>query len=478
MAALSRPRARRGITLLAVAVAALALRVVTGVGFVNYDSLYALVWGQQLARGQTPEYGISIAPTPHPLVELLGVPLAALGPAAAQDVLTGLGFLALAGCGWAVFALGRAWFGTAAGVLAAVVLVSRVPVLSYGARAYVDIPYLFLVLSALVVEVRRPRAGAPVLVLLALAGLLRPEAWAFSGLYWLYLAATGGRGRPELVRLAALGLAAPALWVLSDALVTGNPLWSLTNTRDTAQTLKRVTGLGNVPQYIPRRIGEILRPAGLVGAAAGGVLSLAWLRDRARPGALAGGVAVLVLAVFATAGLPINTRYAFGAAAVLCVFCGAGAFGWTQLPAGDRRRRPWMAVGALVLLVLVAYIPSQWRLADRELDSLAQQQTAGRDLARLVSDGTINLRCGPVGVPNHRPVPLLSLDLRAGPSRVISAQAGTPPARGQYVDAATAEVRSAYILDIHDPHPPRSVVPAGFALVGGNASWRVYARCR
>jgi hypothetical protein len=27
-----------------------------------------------------------------------------------------------------------------------------------------------------------------VLVLLALAGLLRPEAWVFSGLYWLYLA--------------------------------------------------------------------------------------------------------------------------------------------------------------------------------------------------------------------------------------------------------------------------------------------------
>ncbi len=64
------------------------------------------------------------------------------------------------------------------------------PVLSYGVRAYVDVPYVLLVLSALLVESRRRRAGAPVLVLLALAGLLRPEAWAFSGLYWLYLAAT------------------------------------------------------------------------------------------------------------------------------------------------------------------------------------------------------------------------------------------------------------------------------------------------
>src|SRR5437868_6476050 len=75
----------------------------------------------------------------------------------------------------------------AAGALAALLFVTRVPVLSYGVRAYVDIPYLLLILGALLVESRRPRAGAPVLALLALAGLLRPEAWLFSALYWLYL---------------------------------------------------------------------------------------------------------------------------------------------------------------------------------------------------------------------------------------------------------------------------------------------------
>ena len=63
------------------------------------------------------------------------------------------------------------------------------------------------VLGAVLVEVRRPRAGAPVLALLALAGLLRPEAWVFSGLYWLYivgllpacapLTATPGRAGPR-----------------------------------------------------------------------------------------------------------------------------------------------------------------------------------------------------------------------------------------------------------------------------------------
>ena len=61
------------------------------------------------------------------------------------------------------------------------------PIISYGVRAYVDVPYLLLVLCAVLLETRRRRAGAPVLALLALAGLLRPEAWVFSGLYWLYL---------------------------------------------------------------------------------------------------------------------------------------------------------------------------------------------------------------------------------------------------------------------------------------------------
>ncbi len=82
-----------------------------------------------------------------------------------------------------IYRLGAVWFGRAAGALAALLFLTRVPVLSYGVRAYVDIPYLLLVLAALLVESRRSRAGAPVLVLLALAGLLRPEAWVFSGLY-------------------------------------------------------------------------------------------------------------------------------------------------------------------------------------------------------------------------------------------------------------------------------------------------------
>ncbi len=468
----------------AVAAGALALWLICGVGFANYDTLYALAWGGQLARGETPAYEVAIAPTPHPLVELLGVILSPLSPHAVEGVTVALGFLALAACGWAVYALAALWFGRAAGVLAALVLLTRVPILSYGVRAYVDVPYLLLVLCAVLVEARRraerrPPAGAPVLAPLALAGLLRPEAWAFAGLYWLYLIVCERRARTRSARglagLTLLAAAAPLVWVISDLAITGDALWSLTNTRHTAHTLDRVTGIANVPEYVPRRIGEILRPPVLVGAALGGVLSLWWLRRRAIAGAVAGVLAVLVFVVVAAAGLPINTRYAFLTSAILCVFCGAGVFGWTRLPPGDRRRRPWIAAGALVLVALIAFTPSQVKGAHREMRKLANQQSIQDDLLALVGDGAVNVRCGPIGVPNHAPVPLLALYLHTSPARILSAQVGTI-SRGQYVDPASKYVEQEYVLDPHDPHRPVSV-PPGFAETHANRSWLIFQRC-
>src|SRR5919198_5202807 len=95
--------------------------------------------------------------------------------------------------GYVTYRLGAAWFGAPAGLLAAAIVLTRAPVLSFGVRAYADIPYVALVLAALLAETRRPRAGAPVLGLLGLAGLLRPEAWLFAAGY-LAGGARGGGG--------------------------------------------------------------------------------------------------------------------------------------------------------------------------------------------------------------------------------------------------------------------------------------------
>jgi hypothetical protein len=299
----------------------------TGRGLVNYDTLYAVVWGRDIAHGTAPDYDVTLAPTPHPLATLGGVVLAPLstaadrgvhGEAATTVVLVGA-FGALGALGWVVYRLGSEWFNPAAGLLAAAIVLTRRPVLDFGSRAYVDIPYVALVLGALLVETRRPRAGAPVLALLAVAGLLRPEAWLFSLVYLAWMWRAPRSRSPALVVLA---LAAPLLWALGDLAVTGDPLHSLLGTRDNARTLERITGLGEVPLTAPRRLGEILREPVLFGAAGGGLLALAWLRDRARLGAAAGVVAIVAFCVLAAAGLPILGRYLLLPAAVLAIFCG------------------------------------------------------------------------------------------------------------------------------------------------------------
>src|SRR5207244_4743305 len=122
------------------------------------------------------------------------------------------------------------------------------------------------------------RRGAAVLVLLDLAGLLRPEAWLLAGAYWLWLApALDGRAR---LRLAALAAAAPVLWALSDLVVTGDPFFSVNGTTGLASELGRQTGLGALPDVLPHRLGEILRLPELVAAVLGLAAGLVWMRRR------------------------------------------------------------------------------------------------------------------------------------------------------------------------------------------------------
>jgi hypothetical protein len=179
--------------------------------------------------------------------------------------------------------------------------------------------------------------------------------------------------------------------------------------------------------------------------------------------------------VFATLGLPINTRYAFLTAAIGCVFAGAGVFGWSVLSREDPRRRTWMAAGAVVLVALIAYTPASVKSAHRELGNLGRQEGIQEDLLALVKRHAISVRCGPVGVPNHAPVPLLALYLETSP-RNISNLALEQQRTGVYVDPASKRVETEYVLDRRDPIVSVSV-PPGFREVGANGSWIVFERC-
>jgi hypothetical protein len=520
-------RARNWLTPLAwvVGVGAVLL-IVFPLGFPNYDTIYALVWGRELAHGVSPDYGAALPPTPHPLADLLGMVTTPLGDGATTVTMV-IAYVSLALVGYLVYRLGSLWFDRPIGAIAAAIVLTRAPFLSNGLRAYVDIPYIALVLGALLIETKRPRAGWPVLALLALAGLLRPEAWLFSVAYLVYLllspeqASVGSAGagsgnlsrqaapegesrvpleradtqsagliRPALGRargilvsphgalLVVLTLAAPVLWALFDWITAGSPTYSFTGTRETVDTLARQTGPVDLVLYGPRRLGEVLQWPGMVGAAGGVVLAFAFLRRRAALGLLAAGLALGAFALLGSAGLAIIARYTMLGAAILAIFVAVALLGWRLLEDGHPWRLRWQIFSGVVLLMFVLWLPNQWDLDSIVHSDLADQGGIERDLSELVDSGAFaEPLCGPIAVPNHRAIPRLAFGLDIEPTRIVSASEEAVPTRGYFLDPASPFVIHNFILDPNDPTRFSLEPPRGFERVAANESWRLFKRC-
>jgi len=431
-----------------------------GTGFLNYDTAYSLLWGGDLLHGRRPDFDLPLTPTPHPLATALGMLLTPFGDAG-QTIWVVIAFLSLGALAWTTYELGAHWFGAAAGVVAALLILTRVPVLSFGVRAYFDIPYVALVLAAILAEARgrNPRL---VLAATGLAGLLRPEAWGFAFVYAVY------KRDPRLLAWAA---AAPVIWMAHDLVLAGNPLHSLVDTQGNAKDLQRITGLDDVPLTVPRRLGEILREPGLLAAAAGGLLVLAFMRRRAALPIAAGFVSIGAFCVLAAAGLPILGRYLLLPAALLAVFAGAGVFGWRTLGEHPWRRR-WAVIGAALLVAFAAFTPAQVNRIESLRSAMHTQADILADL-HAISDA---IACEPVAVPNHRPVPHIALWTGIRPAEIVSAQLEQPTS-GSYIDPATARVERNFTLDPRDPKRLTATIPPGFRETARNASWKLYATC-
>jgi hypothetical protein len=520
-------RARNWLTPAAwVAAVAALLLLVFPLGFPNYDTIYALVWGRELGEGLSPDRGAALPPTPHPLAELFGLVTSPLG-SGAIDLTMVVAYISLGLVGYLVYRLGSLWFDRPIGAVAALIVLTRAPFLSNGLRAYVDLPYIALVLAALVIETKRPRAGWPVLALLALAGLLRPEAWLFSLAYLAYLALGPGQSDPDradegtervpleradtqkrdLIRsrfvrargtlsvppagLVALALAGPVLWALFDWLTSGSPTYSFTGTRETVDTLARQTGPVDLVLYGPRRLGEVLQWPGMVGAIGGVLIAAAIALRRHRKSDtsvpyggsnLPIGLAAVVLAlgafaILACAGLAIIPRYTMLAAALLAIFAAFGLLGWRQLEAGHPWRRPWQAFAAAVALMFVAWAPNQYDLVSRVDTDLTNQREIESDLGDLGDSDAFEPLCLPISVPNHRAVPRLAFDLDLRPSRIVSSSEQRQPRRGYFLDPASPFVIHNFVLDPNDPARLETKVPPGFHRVARNKSWLLYRRC-
>lgn len=468
------------------ALAGLLLLIFRGDGFPNYDTEYALVWGRAIADGVAPDTSAFLSPTPHPLVNVVGAFLALVDPVsgaaphgtASESLVTAGAFLWLGVLGFLVFRLGQQWLGLGAGLVAAALVLTREPILSFGVRAYVDIPFVCLVLGALLRESRQPRDGVGVLALLALAGLIRPEAWLFAGAYLVYLWWPRRWATPRLAALVALAAAGPALWALHDLLITGDPLYSLTGTRENADVLRRATGFDDLPITGSRRLGEITREPVLLGAVLG--LALAWLRLRDRHAVRAGLAALVVaggaFALLAGAGLPIITRYLLLEAVLLALLAATALTAFTQLAPGDRLRRPAYAAALAVATALVAFGPGQLDRIDRLRDSITIQTAILTDLRDLTRQpGAVP--CGPLAVPNQRPVPQLALWLDLAPSKIVVTQRQGAPARGTYAKPATPQAARRFVLDPRDANLAIPDPAPGSARRAANASWVTFARC-
>src|SRR5215212_4670525 len=324
-----------------VAAVAVLLRLVYAPWFLNYDARYALAWARDVAHGLTPDYTGPYAPTPHPLetaVSLLAVPFGQAGDA----IMLWLVLLCFGALVWLTYRLGAELFSPAVGVVAALVVLTRPALERDALLGYQDTPFAVLILWAVLLEARRPRRGAAVLVLLAVAGLMRPEAWALAGLYALWV--WRGASTRERVLYAGLTVLAPVLWALGDWLVTGDPLHSLHGTAELAETVDRRRDPLTGPYWTAKYLGYTLREPLVIGIPIG--LAFAF-RHRLRGAVLPLAVAAAMLAVFLASplfGLPLIGRYVRTPAVLLAPFYGLAVCGWRMLPAGPDRRR-WAIVG-------------------------------------------------------------------------------------------------------------------------------------
>jgi hypothetical protein len=472
-------------TLAARAGAAAALAAAAALVFgrvpLGYDSYFALVWGRALAHGRSPDLDPAFASTPHPLFNALATVLEWL-PGSSDDLLRAAVLLALGALCAGVFELGRDLAGWPVGLLAAAIVGTRAPVLETALRAEVDIPAAALLVWALVLAIRGGRDLA-VLVLLALAGLLRPEAWVLAAVYWLWRVLGGLEPRRRLP-LGALVAAAPVVWLLSDLALTGDLLWSGHQTHRRVVESHDVTGLTAVGR-IPRHIGSILWVPALAVAVAGVGLVLARLRGRVEPSSagarerpllLLAAVAIPIAAsaALALAGQTVLQRFFLFPAALLAVLAAYALLGWLTVPGAEPGRRAWLAVGATGLVALAAFLPKDGARIGDLRDELRGDERLQSSLVALARGPGRPLlrRCRPVYVQLGGVVPTLAYEVDLAPSD-LSVDLRRLAPRGALVSlTSVAPPDLPYEL-------PRAPVrpPPGYRRVVDDASWSIAGGC-
>ncbi|MEA2441671.1 MAG: hypothetical protein QOH76_3095 [Thermoleophilaceae bacterium] len=452
-----------------VGVAAL-LRVLYDPWYLNYDARYALLWARDVWHGFLPDFQADFAPTPHPLstaVSSLGLPFGHGG----DTVVVWIVLLSFGALVWLTYRLGAVLFSRWVGVAAAVVVLTR-PVLDRDVLlAYQDVPFAALIVGAVLLEAQRRRRGVPVLVLLTLAGLLRPEAWVLAGLYVLWMwPACSARQRLGLVGLAAV---APVVWALVDLIVTGDPLHSLHGTAALAEEVDRRRHVDQVPRWTLTYFAFTLREPITLGIPIGLAFAARHFRRRAVLPLAVAVVMTLVFAVGPIFGLPLVARYIRTPAVLLTLFYGLALFGWLSLPRG-RERMAWGLAALLVFGLFAYFAPKNVKMLDGLRLRSSREGRFYEGLRRAGEAPAVRAafaRCAPLTATDHRPIPYIRWWLDGDPGSVGTVENGASPLGRLLLTPRRTRLTSRF----YQENFPRYTPPRSYRVLYQNRNWRVYA---
>ncbi len=463
----------------------------------NYDSYYSLLWGRELLHLQTPSFDAYRAATEHPLAIAFGALMALFGRGGDRIMVacTLASFVVLA---MGVYRLAAKTFTPLVGLIAAGLLCTRFDFPFLAARAYIDIPYLAMIVWAATLEFERPRRGGIVWLLLFAASLMRPEAWLITGLYWLWM--FGPATWRRRIITAGYTAAGPLIWVALDTAVTGHPLFSLQHTNGLAEELGRAKGLAQVPHATWAFLISLDKAPVVLGAIVGGALAVIITPKRTIMIFALLAIGIATFFAVGLAGLSIIDRYLLIPSLMLMILAAVAIGGWTMLVPGTRWRWAW-TIGALALVVYgVAFTALRVDLS-RFTSNLYYRGDSHRALVELLDRpdvrAAIKRNCGPVSVPNHKHIPDTRWILHASQNGVIarSALVNVAPNGVQTIDHAiqrrlrtgvelfeanrTAELQDQLIVDSQpvqlttvqlSPQP-------GFHRIAANAYFAAYVHC-
>ena len=465
----------------------IALSVVVLVGFfvyqprATYDSLSALNWSRDIWNGNMPNFGAYRAPTQHPLMLLIGFLLQPAGDYASQlMVLWSLaGYVALL---IAVFRLGTFATGVFGGLVAVGLLATRLDVTWLAGVGFLDPPYAALICWAAVLEARSPRRGGLVWVLLTGAGMLRPEAWLLAGLYAIWVGyPLGWSGRFRVVCYAAIG---PLTWLVTDFIVTGNPLFSLTATKGYAQQLGRSRPLATLPYYMLYWTNTLLKIQLSIIAGVGVVLAIQQRRKQLILPAILVATTWFSYLVIASGGLANVWRYVLVAAVGLIIFAAYALTGWMTVERSNPLRR-WWAAGALLLVIGgVGWTVTHLNL--QRIDEDVKKRRAITDGFRAVMTDPAVLRarrCGRVSIPSQKLLPEAKWAFNLEPPQIIPRSDTSIPVQKEgvailinpaYESRPDLNINE-YAVD--DGWRKLQIPPPGFKYIAGNEYFLAYGRC-